>query len=91
MNESPEEKYNRLQSDIQRGILCGYPNPERRGCPGDAVVRNLAANPDSIMNEDETDEQSVWFHVAHCSPCYATFLEWRNAGRDQQREGKAER
>jgi hypothetical protein len=48
MNESPEEKYCRLQNEIQRGILRGYPNPERCGCPGDAVVRNLAANPDTI-------------------------------------------
>ena len=91
MTESSEEKYYRLQSAIQRGILRGYPNPERRGCPGDAAVRNLAANPDSITNEDETDEQSVWYHVAHCSPCYASFLELRNAGRDHRRAGKAER
>ena len=86
MNESPEEKYCRLQNEIQRGILRGYPNPERRGCPGDAAVQNLAANPGSITNEDETDEQGVWYHVAHCSPCYASFLELRKAGRDCRRE-----
>jgi hypothetical protein len=84
MNESPEEKYRRLQNEIQRGILRGYPNPERRGCPGDAAVRNLALNPDTITNEDETDESSVWYHVAHCSPCYASFLKLRNAGRDHR-------
>ena len=84
MNESPEEKYRRLQCDIQRGILQGYPNPERRGCPGDAAVRNLAANPDSITDEDETDEHGVWYHVVHCSPCYSSFLELREAGRDQR-------
>jgi hypothetical protein len=83
MNESPEEKYRRLQGDIQRGILQGYPNPERRGCPADAAVRDLALNPDSITDEDETNESGVWYHVAHCSPCYAIFLELRGAGRDR--------
>lgn len=43
MNESLEEKYCRLQSEIQRAILRNYPNRERRGCPGDAVLRNLGA------------------------------------------------
>ena len=79
LNESPEETYRRLQSDIQRGILRGYPNPEARGCPGCAIVRNLAANPDSIMNEDEMDEQGALYRVAHGSPCYAGFLELRKS------------
>jgi hypothetical protein len=69
MNKSPKEKYRRVQNDIQRGILRGYPKPERRSCPGDAVVRNLAANPGSITSEDETDEQGAWYHIMHCSPC----------------------
>lgn len=82
MNEPPEEKYRRLQSDIQRGILLGYPTPERRGCLDDAIVRELAKNPDSITDEDEVDKQGAWYHITHCSPCYANFLELRNAGRD---------
>lgn len=84
MTESPEEKYRRLQSEIQRAILRSYPNPERQGCPGDAAVRNLAANPVSIKVEDETDEHGAWYHITHCSPCYASFLELREAGRDHQ-------
>lgn len=81
MTESPEEKYRRLQSEIQCGLIRGYPNPERRGCPVDAAVRDLATNPDSITHEDEADEHSAWYHISHCSPCYARFLELRNAGR----------
>jgi hypothetical protein len=84
MNESLEEKYCRLQSEIQRAILRNYPNLERRGCPGDAVLRNLAANPGSIKAEDEADVSGTWYHTTHCSPCYAKFLEFRNAGRDHQ-------
>src|ERR1700690_2773309 len=58
MNESSEEKYRRLQSEIQCAILRNYPNPDRQGCPDGPTVRNLAANPDSIKAEDEADERS---------------------------------
>ena len=85
MNESPEEKYGRLQGEIQRAILRSYPNPERQGCPAEAAIRNFAMNPDTITAEDETDEHGEWYHITHCSPCYASFLELRNAGRDHPR------
>jgi hypothetical protein len=81
MSESTEEKYRRLQREIQGAILRNYPNPNRQACPGDATMRKLAANPDSIKAEDEADEQGDWYHVTHCSPCYASFLELREAGR----------
>lgn len=82
MNDSPEQKYGRLQGEIQRAILQSYPNPHRQGCPAEATIRSFATNPDSIKAEDETDEHGEWHHITHCSPCYASFLELRNAGRD---------
>ncbi len=81
MDESVAEKYRRLQSEIQRAILQGYPNPDRKGCPGEAVIHHLAANPDSITSADEANEKSTWYHITHCSPCYAMFIERRNAQR----------
>ena len=89
MSESTEEKYRRLQREIQGAILRNYPNPNRQGCPGDATVRSLAANPDSIKAEDEADEQGAWYHITHCSPCYANFLELREAGRGERHEREA--
>jgi hypothetical protein len=86
MKESPEEKYRRLQSEIQSAILQNYPNPDRNGCPGQDALGCFAANPDSIKAEYETDEQCAWYHVTHCSPCYASFLELRKSGRNQRHE-----
>jgi len=86
MSESTEEKYRRLQREIQGAILRNYPNPKRQGCPGDATVRKLAENPDSIKAEDESDEQGAWHHITHCSPCYASFLKLREAGRADRGE-----
>ena len=85
MDESPELKYSRLQAEIQRAILNNYPNPARRGCPADAMVREIANRPDQLTPEDEDDQSSVWFHVTHCSPCYANFLKLRAAGRACER------
>src|SRR5882724_8563823 len=79
MNESPEQKYSRLQGEIQRAILQDYPNPDRKGCPGEATVRNFAKHPETITVEAAMDEHSAWYHITHCSPCYATFLELREA------------
>src|ERR1700704_1730668 len=85
MNESPEQRYIRLQAEIQDAILRNYPNPERVGCPGDLVVADFARNPAKVTAEAEADEHSSWYHISHCSPCYATFLELRATARAQNR------
>ncbi len=73
MKETPEEKWNRLQGQVQDGILNAYPNPARRGCPnGDGIV-GLARRAASFDDTIEDDPQ--WKHVTHCSPCYAQYLE----------------
>src|SRR3954452_1099497 len=71
MAETPEEKYEQISRAVQESILRNYPNPERRGCPGDEVVRTVAAR-----TELKADE--VWEHITHCSPCYAEFLAYKD-------------
>lgn len=61
-----------------------YPNPHRQGCPDDATICNFARNPGNIKAEHETDKQGTWYHITHCSPCYASFLKLRNAGRERK-------
>jgi hypothetical protein len=80
MAETPREKYERLQKFIQDAILRDYPNPERVGCPENAVIREVAFR-------EELTKDPVWEHITHCSPCYAEFLqlkeEWRRTRRDR--------
>lgn len=83
MSEPPDKKYERLQNEIQGAILRSYPNPERRGCPGDSVISSFAINPDGITAADENDRNGAWYHITHCSPCYASFLALRNAARNK--------
>lgn len=70
MDETTEQKFDRISRAVQESILRNYPNPERKGCPGDDVVREVAERTDL-----KTDD--VWEHITHCSPCYATFLEFK--------------
>jgi len=53
-------------------------NPERRGCPGADVLRDLAAR--SARFEDIEEDQQ-WKHVIHCAPCYQEYLDSRESCR----------
>lgn len=68
MDETPEQKYNRIAAAVQQTILQNFPNPDRIGCPGSAKLREVAAR--SGIVEDE-----AWQHITHCFPCYREFLD----------------
>ena len=57
---------------IEQLLLTAFPNPERKGCPGRDVLANLAG-------QERDPDDSNWYHVWHCSPCYAEFKEMRDA------------
>ena len=77
--ESPEAKFDRVKRRLQDLVLRGYPNPERKGCPGDAVLRELAERP----LDEAVEGDSHWHHVTHCSECYREFLGFNNAFRER--------
>ena len=79
-DESSKAKYERLQRRFQEEILTKYPNPERKGCPGDAAVRSLAARPVT----EPVDADPAWQHVTHCSECYREFLGFQRAASHQR-------
>jgi hypothetical protein len=63
---------------IEQLLLTAYPNPERKGCPGRDVLEHLAS-------KERDAEDPHWYHVWHCSPCYADFKEMRDARWEQER------
>jgi hypothetical protein len=85
MGETPEEKFDQISRAVQESILRNYPNPERRGCPGDEVVR-------SVASRSELKADDVWEHITHCSPCYAEFLTYKDEfRRKRQRDVRVRR
>ena len=81
MDETPEQKYNRLAAAVQQTILSSFPNPDRVGCPGGVRLREVAARRTIVEDDD-------WQHITHCSPCYAEFL---GAKEEIRRLGRRER
>jgi hypothetical protein len=69
-DDSADEVFERLQDIVQQAILREFPNPERKGCPGTEVLRELA-------NRPRPTRDAAWEHVTHCSPCYQEFLDFR--------------
>lgn len=69
-DDSADEVFERLQDIVQQAILREFPNPERKGCPGTEVLRELA-------NRPRPTRDAAWEHVTHCSPCYREFLDLR--------------
>ncbi len=72
-NETPEEKWKRLQAEVQQGIAGSYPNPDRTDCINQDGIIELAKR--SAAFDDSIEDDPNWQHVAHCSPCYAQYLE----------------
>jgi hypothetical protein len=70
MPESPEQISNEIQDLLQQAVLNDYPNPERKGCVGEQVVREIAARQMPVQD-------AAWEHITHCSPCYREFLGFR--------------
>ena len=85
MAESPEQKWNRVQKKLQNAVLTSYPNPNREGCPGAQAILELAGRAAKL---DLLDRDARWDHVSHCSPCYAEYLDARDAIRQADAEKK---
>lgn len=83
--DSPRIKYERLQKQLQQEVLKNYPNPERKGCPGEAALKTLLARP---MDESIEGDPN-WQHVTHCSECYREFLAFKAALDKQTSRRKA--
>ena len=77
-NPTPEA----MKRVLQEAVLRGYPNPERRDCPAPEALRAAA-------NRRLPDEDPVWPHVSHCSPCYREFLDMRATARERHRTVQA--
>jgi hypothetical protein len=70
MPESPEQISNEIRDLLQQAVLRDYPNPDRKGCMGTEVVREVAQRQLAIQD-------AAWEHIKRCSPCYREFLDFR--------------
>lgn len=58
----------------RRVFATAFPNPERKGCPGSQVLKNLVFRVGTLS----ITERQQWFdHSAHCSPCFNEMAAYR--------------
>jgi hypothetical protein len=68
-NRSAFEDKGKDLLDFARTYLSNaFPNPDREGCPPDAVLQSLAFHP-------KESHPSVTEHLAACSPCFRRYAE----------------
>ena len=63
---------------IEELLLTAYPNAERKGCPGRHILESLA-------NQQRDESDPNWYHIWHCSPCFAEFKALRDARWERDR------
>ncbi len=62
----------RLLDILRRGLAKEFPNPERIGCPGTALLNRIAQGRVSLT------ELEPWLdHLGACSPCFQEFSQFR--------------
>ena len=61
-----------LFEKLQEHVLAHYPNPERKGCPDPAVLRNLIDNPSDVTLGALND-----LHIFKCAECTRLLMELR--------------
>jgi hypothetical protein len=62
----------RLLDILRQGLATEFPNPERIGCPGSALLKGIAQGRVSLT------EAEPWLdHLGSCSPCFREFKEFR--------------
>jgi hypothetical protein len=70
----------RLLDILRQGLAAEFPNPERIGCPGNALLKGIAQGSVSLT------EAEPWLdHLGSCSPCFQEFKEFRRQSAIQRR------
>lgn len=65
---------------LRQGLATDFPNPERIGCPGNALLKGIAQGKVSLT------EAEPWLdHLGSCSPCFQEFKEFRRQSAIQRR------
>jgi len=74
-----EEK--RILDLLNKGLSRDFPNPQRIGCPGTAILKSIALHKLPLAEADPWLE-----HFSSCSPCFQEFTEIRKQAADKRRQ-----
>jgi len=70
----------RLLDLLEQGVSRDFPNPERVGCPGSSVLRDVAFRKLGLA-----EVKQLLQHLGACSPCFQEFSGFRKEAASQRR------
>jgi hypothetical protein len=74
----------RLLDILRQGLAEEFPNPERIGCPGSALLKGI------LQGRVSLTEAEPWLdHLGSCSPCFQEFTAFRRQAVSQRRRMQA--
>ena len=68
-----------LFEKLQEHVLAHFPNPERKGCPDPAALKNLIDNPSGVTLAELND-----LHIFKCAECTRLLMELRGKKKQSQ-------
>ena len=68
-----------LFEKLQEHVLAHFPNPERKGCPDPAALKNLIDNPSCVTLAELND-----LHIFKCAECTRLLMELREKKKQSQ-------
>jgi type II secretory pathway component PulJ len=74
-----EEELDKLIAAFGRHLHQEHPNPERAGCPEQALLARFADRP------EEADAILIVDHIRHCAPCLDQLRQLRVQNKRTQR------
>jgi hypothetical protein len=76
-----EEK--RILDLLDKGLSRDFPNPQRIGCPGSAILKSIALHKLPLAEADPCLD-----HFSSCSPCFQEFTEIRKQAAGKRRQAQ---
>jgi hypothetical protein len=70
----PQYEEKEFSELMDRGLRAEFPNPDRVGCPGSKVLREIALHRMPLPRAE-----SYFPHLTTCSPCYREFSQIKDA------------
>ena len=77
-----EDEEQRLGESLRKALVSSNPNPDRKGCPDQKLIRDLAFHK-KIGNPQLFEQVTV--HMAECSECVRDALRYVDEYRQQRK------
>ncbi len=80
-----KDKERKLEEMLKELLVSGNPNPERKGCPDQKLIREIAFH--KPLGDPQLFEQ-ITAHMTECSECVRDALRYVNEYRQRKKKSR---